>query len=136
MRDFRELKVWEKAYRLTLGLYRATAAFPTAERYGLTSQIRRAGASIPANIAEGCGRNGNPELARFLQIAMGSASELEVHLMLSHDLGFLTDQTYAPLREDLVALKRMLGTLIGKVLACPQQPRNSTTANRTLITEH
>lgn len=89
MRDFRELKVWEKAHCLTLAVYRATTAFPRDEVYGLTSQIRRSCASIPANIAEGCGREGDAELARFLQIAMGSASELEYHLLLTRDLDFL-----------------------------------------------
>jgi len=79
LKDFRKLKVWEKSHDLTLAVYKATAAFPRKELYGLTSQIRRACASIPANIAEGCGRGGDPELARFLQIAMGSASELEYH---------------------------------------------------------
>ncbi|MFQ5961877.1 MAG: four helix bundle protein, partial [Candidatus Methylomirabilales bacterium] len=74
MRDFRELKVWEKAHHLTLAVYNATTTFPRDELYGLTSQIRRSCASIPANIAEGCGRGGDAEFARFLQIAMGSAS--------------------------------------------------------------
>ncbi|MGA9994068.1 MAG: four helix bundle protein, partial [Pyrinomonadaceae bacterium] len=89
MRDFREFKVWVKSHDLTLEVYKVTAAFPKEELYGLTSQIRRASASIPANIAEGCGRSGNPELCRFLQISMGSASELEYHLLLAHDLKFL-----------------------------------------------
>jgi four helix bundle protein len=80
MRDFKEYKVWEKSHYLALEVYRVTATFPKEELYGLTSQIRRASTSIPANIAEGCGRSGNTELARFLQIAMGSASELEYHL--------------------------------------------------------
>ncbi len=72
MKDFRELKVWGKGHHLALEIYRATAKFPKDELYGLTSQIRRSCVSIPANIAEGCGRNGDAELARFLQIAMGS----------------------------------------------------------------
>ncbi len=74
MRDFKELKVWVKAHHLTLAVYQATSTFPATELYGLTSQIRRSCASIPANIAEGCGRSGDAELCRFLQIAMGSAS--------------------------------------------------------------
>jgi four helix bundle protein len=77
MEAFRELKVWEKSHALTLAVYHVTKSFPKQEMYALTSQIRRASASIPANIAEGCGRNGDAELARFLLIAMGSASELE-----------------------------------------------------------
>jgi len=76
VKDFRKLKVWEKSHHLTLAVYKATALFPKDELYGLTSQIRRSGVSIAANIAEGCGRAGDAEFARFLQIAMGSASEL------------------------------------------------------------
>jgi four helix bundle protein len=86
MRDFRRLKVWEKAPELGLSVYKATATFPQQELFGLTSQLRRALVSIPANIAEGCGRSGQPELARFLRIALGSASELEYHIILSTDL--------------------------------------------------
>ena len=93
MKDFRNLKVWEKSHQLALAVYKATSTFPRHELYGLTSQIRRACASIPANIAEGCGRSGDAELARFLQIAMGSASELEYHLLLARDLGFLPAPT-------------------------------------------
>ena len=74
MRDFRDLQVWQKAHRLTLDVYRATRSFPTEERYGLTAQLRRSAASIPTNIAEGCGRDGERELARFISIAAGSAS--------------------------------------------------------------
>ena len=77
MQDFHELKVWRKAHQLTLAVYRASSSFPREETYGLTSQMRRSSASIAANLAEGCGRNGNPELARFCSLAMGSASELE-----------------------------------------------------------
>jgi four helix bundle protein len=87
MRDFRKLMVWQKAHQLTLGIYELTANFPRDEVYGLTSQVRRAAASIPANVAEGCGRDGDTELARFLRIAMGSANELEYHLILARDLG-------------------------------------------------
>jgi four helix bundle protein len=89
MQDFGSLQVWGKGHQLTLAVYKATAAFPNEELYGLTSQIRRACASIPANIAEGWGRSGKTELGRFLQVFMGSASELEYHLLLAHDLGFL-----------------------------------------------
>jgi four helix bundle protein len=79
MKDFRDLKVWEKAHELTLSIYQATAGFPPEEKYGLSGQLRRAAASIPANIAEGCGRSGDRELGRFLQIAMGSASAFDFH---------------------------------------------------------
>jgi four helix bundle protein len=92
VQDYRHLKVWEKAHQLTLAVYKATVPFPKDELYGLTSQIRRACTSIPANIAEGCGRDGDAEFARFLRIAMGSASELDYHLLLARDLGFLNER--------------------------------------------
>jgi four helix bundle protein len=85
VKDFRELKVWQKAHHLTPAVYRITAAFPREELYGLTSQLRRACSSVAANLAEGCGRNGDVEFARFCFIAMGSASELEYHLLLAKD---------------------------------------------------
>jgi four helix bundle protein len=94
MRDFREIKVWEKAHGLTLEIYKATGGFPREEIYGLTSQMRRSSSSIPENIAEGCGRGGNAELARFLQIGSGSASELEYHILLARDLSFLPTSVY------------------------------------------
>jgi four helix bundle protein len=117
VKNFRDLKVWEKAHQLTLSLYRATAAFPTEEKYGLTSQLRRSAASVPANIAEGCGRGGDQEFARFLQIAMGSASELEYHLLLCRDLGFLKPSVYEELEKPAVEVKRMLTSLIRKLKA-------------------
>ena len=81
MSDYRKLVVWEKAHKLVLEVYRVTMTFPKEELFGLTSQIRRASASIPANIAEGSGRGSDAEMARFLHIALGSASELEYHLL-------------------------------------------------------
>ncbi len=93
MRDFRKLNVWDKAHRLTLAVYKITKDFPRDEAYGLTSQIRRCSVSIPANIAEGCGRKGEAEFGRFLGIAMGSASELEYHLLLASDLNTLKQKT-------------------------------------------
>lgn len=109
--------VWQKSHRLTLDVYQATKAFPRDELYGLTSQVRRACSSIPANIAEGCGRDGDAELARFLQIAMGSASELEYHLMLAHDLGFFTNAKYEQLNQETIELKQMLTKFIKKLKA-------------------
>jgi len=117
MRDFRDLKVWEKAYALALTTYRTTKEFPREEQFGLTSQVRRAGTSIVANIAEGCGRDGEAELARFLNIAMGSASELECHLMLARDLSFLKPDEYARLENDVTEVKRMLTSFIQKLKA-------------------
>lgn len=117
MRDFRELKVWEKSHQLTLAVYKTTTDFPREEVYGLTSQIRRACASIPTNIAEGCGRNSVIDFARFLHIAMGSASELEYQLLLAHDLGYLNHAVYTHLAADLTEIKRMLGAYIQRVKA-------------------
>src|SRR5260221_8644903 len=100
MKNFRDLKVWQKSYRLTLAVYRATRTFPKEEQFALTSQLRRAASSIPANIAEGCCRNGDAEFARFLHIAMGSASELECHLLLARDLDFLSPEVAQTLESD------------------------------------
>src|SRR5574341_626478 len=115
MRDFRGLKVWEKAHRLALEIYKATADFPGDERFGLTSQIRRCASSIGANIAEGCGRDSDGDLRRFLEIAMGSASELEYHLLLARDLGFLRSSAYDLLSGGTIEVKRMLATVVRKL---------------------
>lgn len=112
MRDFKSMKVWEKGHMLTLAVYRATQSFPTEERYGLVSQMRRSASSVPANIAEGCGRIGDPELARFCQLSFGSAAELEYWLLLARDLGYLTDAAYDGLLASTVEVKRMLGALL------------------------
>ena len=114
MKDFRGLKVWEKAHTLTLDIYRATKNFPREELYGLTSQMRRACVSIGANIAEGCGKRGN-EFQRDLVIASGSASELDYHLLLAHDLLFLSDTDYRRLGEALLTLRKMLTCLLQKI---------------------
>ncbi len=115
MRDFRQIKVWEKAHRLTLEIYKTTSCFPREELYGLTTQLRRTSASIPANIAEGFGRGGNVELARFLQIGMGSAYEVEYHALLAKDLGFIRTEAYDQLETQIVEVKRMLAALLVKV---------------------
>src|SRR5271157_5754861 len=115
MKDFRTLKVWDRAHQLALSTYRLTRGFPKEELYGLTSQMRRCSASIPANIAEGCGRRGNGEFHRFLRIAMGSASELEYHLLLSHDLGFLGRESFDVLTPQVQEIKKMLASLIRRV---------------------
>lgn len=112
MKDFRDLTVWQKAHQLTLAVYRTTASFPREELYGLTSQLRRSCASIPANLAEGCGRNGDAELARFCSIAMGSASELEYHLLLAKDLKLIKPKDHEDLAGRATELKRMLAGLL------------------------
>ncbi len=117
MQNFRGLKVWEKAHHVTLGVYKASATFRRDELYGLTSQIRRSAVSVPSNIAEGCGRSGDPEFARFVQIAMGSASELEYQLLLAHDLGFMNGTKYKTLANQVIEVKRMLSVLLRKLRA-------------------
>jgi four helix bundle protein len=117
LKDFRRQKVWMKSHHLTLEVYKITENFPKSEMFGLTSQMRRACASIPANIAEGCGRDSEADFARFLQITMGSASELEYHILLSHDLGFLKDADYERLIKDAGEVKKMLTSFIKKLKA-------------------
>jgi four helix bundle protein len=117
VQDFRQLKVWEKAHQLALALYRVTAAFPHQELHGLTSQMRRAASSIPSNIAEGCGRDGDAELARFCTIARGSASELEYHLLLARDLKLIQTNDYEQLAQQTTEIKRMLTVFVQKLTA-------------------
>ena len=114
MQGFRRLNVWEKAHELTLNVYKVTARFPKEELYALTSQLKRAASSVAANIAEGCGRGSDADFARFLLIAMGSASELEYHLLLARDLKFLSETDYQGLDTRTIEVKRMLASLIKK----------------------
>lgn len=115
MKDFRTLRVWNEAYALARDAYRLTQPFPSTERYGLTSQIRRAAASIPADIAEGCGRDREKELKRFLEFARGSASELETHLLLSCDLEYLSIDSFEDVHSRLTDVQAMLSSLIRKI---------------------
>jgi four helix bundle protein len=112
MKDFRDLKVWHKAHQATLAIYRDTVSFPTEERYGLTSQLRRGATSIASNIAEGCGRGTDADFARCLNIAAGSASEVEYQLLLSRDLKLLSELRYRELTDRVTEVKRMLASLI------------------------
>lgn len=111
MRDFRGLRVWQAAHRLTLLVYRTTSDYPADERFGLRAQMRRAAASIPTNIAEACGRRGDGDQNRFFQFAMGSACELEYQLLLSGDLKYLTELDCRTLAEMVIDVKRMLSGL-------------------------
>jgi len=122
MKDFKQNDVWKKSHNLTLAIYKASSPFPQSELYGLTSQIRRASASIPANIAEGCGRSGDAELARFFQIAMGSASELEYHILLAKDLGFMDESTFENLSSETISIKRMLTSFIKRLRSGCRKP--------------
>jgi four helix bundle protein len=115
MQDFRKLTVWKKSHLLTMAVYKATSVFPKSEIYGLTSQIRRACISIPANIAEGCGRGSRAELGQFFQIAQGSASELEYHLLLAKEICLLNAQEYDNLDSQLNEVRRMLTAFIHKL---------------------
>jgi four helix bundle protein len=117
MRDFRKLKVWEKAHQFTLQIYRITKKFPSDERFGLTVQLRRAAASIPTNIAEGCGRGTERELARFMSIAAGSASEVEYQLLLSRHLNYIQDETHKELNQQINEIKKMLNRFIQRLSA-------------------
>jgi len=115
MRDFRKLKVWEKAHQLTLEVYKASKKMPGFELYGLTAQMRRAAVSISANIAEGYGRSGDPEFSRFLRIAQGSSSELSYHLLLCSDLGYLDRGLADRLAELVDEVQRMLAALVRRL---------------------
>ena len=94
MRDFKKLQIWELGHKLTLDVYAITFKFPREEMFGLTSQLRRAVSSVPTNIAEGCGRNRNADIAHFIQIGIGSLCETEYHIILAHDLGYISKETF------------------------------------------
>ena len=119
MQDYRNLKVWQKSQQLVIAIYKLTAKFPKEELYSLTSQIRRAAVSIPANIAEGCARGGDAEFGRFLHISQGSAAELDYHLLLARDLHFLDDSAYKSVSASLTEVRRMLNTFIRKLKPSP-----------------
>jgi four helix bundle protein len=121
MKDFKDLLAWQKAHQLTLHLYKRTSLFPREELFGMTSQIRRCAASIGANIAEGCGRRGDGDFLRFLQISLGSLDELEYHLILARDLGFIKIEEHDSFVADLVEVRKMLSSLKSKV----RQDRNA-----------
>jgi len=111
MKDFRQLEVWRKAHQLAVRIYEVTGKFPAAEIYGLTSQLRRAGVSIPTNLAEGCGRSSDADLARFVSMAMGSASEVEYLLLLARDLKIIEEVVCDNLDSQIIEIKKMLASL-------------------------
>jgi four helix bundle protein len=115
MRDFHKLKVWERAHELTLKVYLATQDFPREELYGLTSQMRRSSASIPTNIAEGCGRESKAETIQFFNMSVGSSSELEYQLILARDLHYMKGENYSALSSELVDVRRMLFSFIQRL---------------------
>ena len=111
MGDFKKLEVWKVAHRVACDVYRATANFPRSEAYGLTAQLRRSAASIPANLAEGSGRRGDMEFSRFVRISLGSATELEYHLLLSRDVGLLNGTLHSQLSDEVQRIQGMLAGL-------------------------
>ena len=117
MQNYKNLDVWQKAHILTVDVYKITMNSPKEELYGLTSQIRRACVSIPANIAEGCGREGDTEFGRFLKISLGSANELEYYFTLTRDLKFIDNTIFEGLFSKVNEVKGMLITLIKKLKA-------------------
>ena len=121
MKDFKDLRVWTKAHELTLDIYRVSRSLPAEERYGLTSQLRRAASSVGANLAEGCGRRSDGEFHRFLQIARGSASELEYHLLLARDLGMVKLDDFERLQAQVIEVERMLTSLVQSVRPSPRR---------------
>jgi four helix bundle protein len=108
MRNFLNLEIWKKSHQLTLKIYKTTKHFPKEEMFGLTSQMRRSSSSIPTNIAEGCGRNSNPQLANFLQIASGSCSELQYQIILSKELSYITEEVFYEIHTDVIDVRRMI----------------------------
>jgi four helix bundle protein len=108
MRDFHKLIIWQRSHQLALNVYSISKLFPKDELFGLTSQIRRAVSSIPTNIAEGCGRASNKDFAHFLQIAIGSAAEVEYELLLAHDLNYINENDYQTLTEETVVVRKMI----------------------------
>lgn len=115
MQDYRKLQVWQKGHVLTLDIYRLTKTFLKEEVYGLVSQMRRSASSIPANIAEGCGRDSNAQLKQFLSIASGSAFELDYHLLLAHDLEFVKLQRYDRLHDQIDNIRRMFNNFMARL---------------------
>ena len=115
MRNFQDLLVWQKSHQLTLNIYKISSSFPKEELFGLSSQIRRSASSVPSNIAEGSGRNSDAEMKRFLIISTGSCSELEYQLILSKDLGYISEAVYKELSFGVVTVRKMLHTFIKKL---------------------
>jgi four helix bundle protein len=112
MQDFRNLEVWRRAHQLTLEVYRTTKRFPDDERFGLTSQLRRASSSVEANLAEGSARGSDADFARFIQIAVGSVCEVDCHLLLAKDLGYLETEPYERILVVVQEVRRMLIALL------------------------
>lgn len=120
MQDFKKLKVWQKSHALTLKVYELTYRFPAEEKFGLTNQLRRAAVSVELNLDEGSSRGGDPDFRRFVQIALGSASEVECQLLLARDLNFLSIDSHADTQLAIQQIKRMLIRLSQRLAANSQ----------------
>ena len=116
MQDFTKLQVWQKSHQFTLGIYKITKDFPAEEKFGLTSQLRRASCSIGSNLAEGCGRTTNKELGRFIAIAQGSAFEVRYQLILAKDLDYISIQRFEFFEQKITEISRMLNSLAQKLI--------------------
>lgn len=117
MIDFKTLQIWQRSHFLVLDIYKASQIFPKEELYILTAQLRRAAVSVPSNIAEGCGRNSDGELARFLTIAMGSTAELEYQILLAKDLGYIETDNYETINNEIIEIRKMINSFLTKVNA-------------------
>lgn len=117
MKDYHKLETWKRSHDFVLKIYQLSRSFPAEERFGLTSQIRRSSSSIPANLAEGCGRNSDAELARYVEIAHGSASETEYHLLLAKDLNLISTNLHDTLADEIAQIKKMLGAFLRRLRA-------------------
>ncbi|TAM94879.1 MAG: four helix bundle protein [Chitinophagaceae bacterium] len=115
MRNFQEIIAWQRSHQLTLKVYFHTNSFPNTETYGLVSQMRRAASSIPTNIAEGCGRNSDAEMKRFLIISTGSCSELEYQLILAKDLKYIPENLFKELQYEIILIRKMIFSFIKKL---------------------
>jgi four helix bundle protein len=124
LRNYEDLEVWQKAHKLTIKVYRATEGFPRSEMFGLSSQVRHAAGSIGANLAEGCGRWSDAELARYVQILMGSASELQNHLRLANDLGFMATAEYDAQLKELTCIRQMLTAFFQRLRGSRQEQKD------------
>lgn len=117
MKDYRKIQVWRRSHPLTVEIYRLTKLFLRDEMFGLTSQMRRAASSIPANIAEGAGREGDAEFKRFLIIALGSASELDYFILLGGELGYIEPAAANKAATEILEIRRMFGGFVQKLKA-------------------
>ncbi len=132
MQDFKKIDVWKRSFSFSIVIYKCTSTFPNDEKFGLVSQIRRAAISIPTNIAEGAGRVSRKDFANFLQIAMGSASEVDCELLIAKELGFIENNVFTRLYNELTEIRKMLVSYRLSILNYNNNVKNKTsTSNST-----